>query len=232
MGPCPRRRRLDGQPVPLIRMDSTEHRLASGRRAFANTGGETLMREELAKLVANVIDGVDPDTQADIDGSERILVAANLVTLARTAVEFDYRGDVVDAHAPEAPTRFAKQLTQVMRGAIAIGLPHESGLRLAIRVARDSMPPMRLAIIDDLAEHPYSTPDRRSQTVGKAAGHGRPTVTGAAQPARGGARRGNRRPADVVALHARRRHRPESPLSPRNINQRHMHTDGVSRWSI
>jgi hypothetical protein len=113
-----------------------------------------------------------------------------------------------------------------MRGAIAIGLSHESGLRLAIRVARDSMPPMRLAIIDDLAEHPYSTPDRRSQTVGKAAGHGRPTVTGAAQPARGGARRGNRRPADVVALHARRRHRPESPLSPRNINQRHMHTDG------
>jgi hypothetical protein len=120
-------------------MDSTEHRLASGRRAFANTGGETLMREELAKLVANVIDGVDPDTPADIDGSERILVAANLVTLARTAVEFDYRGDVVDAHAPEAPTRFAKQLTQVMRGAIAIGLSHESGLRLAIRVARDSM---------------------------------------------------------------------------------------------
>ena len=89
-------------------MDSTEHRLASGRRAFANTGGETLMREELTKLVANVIDGVDPDTPADIDGSERILVAANLVTLARTAVEFDYRGDVVDAHAPEAPTRFAE----------------------------------------------------------------------------------------------------------------------------
>jgi hypothetical protein len=94
-----------GNRFPLIRMDSTEHRLASGRRAFANIGGETLMREELAKLVANVIDGVDPDTPADIDGSERILVAANLVTLVRTAVEFDYRGDVVDAHAPEAPTR-------------------------------------------------------------------------------------------------------------------------------
>jgi hypothetical protein len=148
-------------------MDSTEHRLASGRRAFAHTGGETLMREELAKLVANVIDGVDPDTPADIDGSERILVAANLVTLARTDVEFDYRGDVVDAHAPEAPTRFAKQLTQVMRGAIAIGRSHESGLRLAIRVARDSLPPMRLAIIDDLAKHPYSTPTDVRRRLGK-----------------------------------------------------------------
>jgi hypothetical protein len=53
------------------------------------------MREELAKLVANVIDGVDPDTPADIDGSECMLVAANLVTLARTAVEF--ARDVVDS---------------------------------------------------------------------------------------------------------------------------------------
>jgi len=54
-----------------------------------------------------------------------------------------------------------------MRGAIAIGLSHESGLRLAIRVARDSMPPMRLAIIDDLAEHPYSTPTYVRKGLGK-----------------------------------------------------------------
>lgn len=45
----------------------------------------------------------------------------------------------------------------MMRGGVAIGLSHEAGLRLAIRCARDSMPPMRLAIIDDLAAFPYST---------------------------------------------------------------------------
>ena len=39
----------------------------------------------------------------------------------RTGVELDYRGDVVDAHDPEMPTRLAKQLTQIMRGAVAIG---------------------------------------------------------------------------------------------------------------
>ena len=155
-----------GNRFPLIRMDSTEHRLASGRRAIANTGGETLMREELAEFVANVIDGIDPDTPADIDGSERILVAANLVTLARTAVEFDYRGDVVDAHAPEAPTRFAKQLTQVMRR-------HRYRAVTRIRVApRDpsrprSLPPIRLAIIDDLAKHPYSTPTDVRRHLGR-----------------------------------------------------------------
>ena len=80
--------------------------------------------------------------------------AANVVTLARTGVDYDYRGDVIDAHAPEMPTRFAKQLTQLLRGALAIGLPRATALRLAIRCARDSMPPLRLAIVDDIAAHP------------------------------------------------------------------------------
>jgi hypothetical protein len=34
--------------------------------------------------------------------------AADLVALARNGVEFDYRCGVIDAHAPEMPTRFAK----------------------------------------------------------------------------------------------------------------------------
>ncbi len=45
----------------------------------------------------------------------------------------------------------------MVRGAVAIGLSRKAALRLAIRCARDSMPPMRLAIIDDLAGHPYAT---------------------------------------------------------------------------
>ena len=79
------------------------------------------------------------------------------MTLARTGVEYDYRGEVIDAHAPELPTRFAKQLAQVVRGAVAIGMNRADALRLAIRCARDSMPPLRLLIIDDLANHPDST---------------------------------------------------------------------------
>lgn len=143
----------------LLRVDSTQNRLAKGRRAIDNTGGENFMREELAKLAGAVIECVDAESPPELvdDEKQRILAAADLVTLARTAVEYDYRGDVIDAHAPEAPTRFAKQLGQVARGAIAIGLPRDASLRLAIRCARDSMPPLRLQIIDDLAENPHST---------------------------------------------------------------------------
>jgi hypothetical protein len=148
-----------GDRFPLVRVDSTSHRIESGRHAIRNTGGEEGMRDELAVLVGKLIEGVDADAPPEIAlaDSEKILAAADLVTLTRTAVDLDYRGDVIDAHAPEAPTRFAKQLTQMMRGGVAIGLTREAGLRLAIRCARDSMPPMRLAIIDDVAEHPYAT---------------------------------------------------------------------------
>ena len=60
------------------------------------------------------------------------------------------------------PTRFAKQLVQVLRGACAIGLDRERALRLALRCARDSMPPLRLAILEDVAAHPGArTPDVR-----------------------------------------------------------------------
>lgn len=148
-----------GDRFVLLRMDSTVGRQVAGRRAIGNTGSETEMRAELAEAVAGVLGGVDPaagieptDAETDI-----LLAAADLTTLARTGVEFDNRGEVIDAHAPEMPTRFAKQLTQVLRGGVAIGMDRAEAMRLAIRCARDSMPPMRLAIVDDLAASPEST---------------------------------------------------------------------------
>jgi hypothetical protein len=56
------------------------------------------------------------------------------------------------------PTRFAKQLAQMLRGGVAIGTPREKALQLAIRCARDSIPPLRLQILLDLAKYPGSRP--------------------------------------------------------------------------
>jgi hypothetical protein len=147
-----------GDRFVVVRTDSSDvtGRLVSGRQAIANTGSETLMRSELAASVGALLTSISTDAEAKLTEAEqdRILAAANIVTLARTAVTYDYRGDVVEAHAPEAPTRFAKQLGQVVRGALAIGLDRGEALRLAIRCARDSMPPLRLAILEDVADHP------------------------------------------------------------------------------
>ncbi|SNC71555.1 hypothetical protein SAMN05445756_1536 [Kytococcus aerolatus] len=158
-----------GDRFVLIRMDSTTGRQAAGRRAIGNTGSEVQMRAELSEAVAGVLARVKPTDGVNVtdEESDRLLAAADLVTLARTGVEFDYRGDVIDAHAPEMPTRFAKQLAQVVRGAVAIGVDRAEAMRLAVRSARDSLPPMRLAIIDDLAAHPDSTTTEVRKRIGK-----------------------------------------------------------------
>lgn len=147
-----------GDRFVLLRMDSTVGRTAAGRRAIGNTGDETVMRAELAVAVAGVLAGLTAATGITVgdDETDRLLAAADVVTLARTGVIRDTRGDVLDAHAPEMPTRFAKQLTQIVRGAVAVGMDRTAALRLAIRCARDSVPPLRLAIIDDLAANPDS----------------------------------------------------------------------------
>ena len=147
-----------GDRFVVVRMDSSRPRarFAAGQQAIENTGAEETMRRELSGAVGRVLAGMRPEAPTPLTDNERerILAAANVVTLARTGVDYDYRGDVIDAHAPEAPTRFAKQLGQVLRGAVAIGLDRAAALRLAIRCARDSMPPIRLAILDDVARFP------------------------------------------------------------------------------
>jgi hypothetical protein len=158
-----------GDRFVVVRMDSTRGRLASGHRAIANTGQEDTMRAELSMAVGALLAMVEPGDGIHLtsDEEEHILTVANIVTLARTGVEYDYRGNVIDAHAPEMPTRFAKQLGQILRGAVALGLPRPAALKLAIRCARDSMPPLRLAILDDVAANPGTLPEEVRQRLAK-----------------------------------------------------------------
>jgi hypothetical protein len=79
--------------------------------------------------------------------------------LGRSAVERDYRGGIVNAHAREMPTRFAKQLAMVMRGAMSLGIETDDAMRLATRVAKDSLEPLRLVLLLDIARNPGSNPD-------------------------------------------------------------------------
>lgn len=146
-----------GDRFALVRMDSTTGRVAAGMQALRNVGHEIEMRRDLAATVGEVLAGVDVDA-ATLDEADMftLLDAADLVTLARTAVERDYRGDPIEAHAPEMPTRFAKMLGQIIRGARAVGIDHERARGIALRVARDSIPPLRAAILQDIAEHPGS----------------------------------------------------------------------------
>jgi hypothetical protein len=156
-----------GDRFVSIRLDSRYGREAAFRHTVANTGDEETMRSELAAAVGSVLAKLRRDGDLGLTAIEtgRLLPAANLVTLARTGVEYDYKGDVIGAHAPEMPTRFARQLQQIVRGGIALGMDPARAFQLAIRAARDSMPPIRLAIVDDVATSPHSTPSEIRRRV-------------------------------------------------------------------
>lgn len=146
-----------GDRFLIVRVDSTTGRTAASRQALSNVGDEIEMRRELSHAVASVLNSrtatVEPLNAYD---NELLIQAADLVTRARTAVIRDNQGNVIDAHAPESPTRFAKQLKQVMRGAMSLDMSHDRALRLALRAARDSLPPMRLACLVDVYRNPES----------------------------------------------------------------------------
>jgi hypothetical protein len=148
-----------GDRFALVRVNSSVGRLAAGRQALSNVNHEVEMRTDLTRAVSELISHHLDEKRANLDDNDMdvLLAVADLVTFARTAVERDYQGNVIDAHAPEMPTRFAKMLGQIVRGGLAIGMPHDRALFTAVRVAGDSMPPLRLAILADLLEQPHAT---------------------------------------------------------------------------
>jgi hypothetical protein len=147
-----------GDRFVLLRMNSHLGRESAGRHAIHNTGHEVEMRAALAEAVAGLLGTVDPQRAEPLtdDDINALLAAANITALCRTGVDYDYRGDPIGAHMPEMPTRLAKQLAQIIRGGVSLGMALPTAKRLAIRCAKDSMPPIRLAILEDLWAHPDS----------------------------------------------------------------------------
>lgn len=146
-----------GDRFALVRLDSTAGRLQAGRQALANVDHETSMRAELARAACDALGRLDQDVAVLTESArDELLRAADLVTYARTAVERDHQGNIIDAHAPEMPTRFAKMLGQIVRGGLALGMTSERAMATAIRVAGDSMPPLRLRLLADVGDNPDS----------------------------------------------------------------------------
>ena len=161
---------LMGDRFVLVRVDTTAGRFESGMQALHNVGHEVEMRQELKQVVGGLVGHASTDEAAltlTEEEMKRLLRVADVVTLARTAVEKDYRSEVIDAHAPEAPMRFAKQLAQLVRGGMAIGMAREAAMRLAIRCARDSIAPLRLKILLDLANEGDSEVKEVVQRINK-----------------------------------------------------------------
>jgi hypothetical protein len=147
-----------GDRFLLVRLNSRENRMAAGRKAMSNVDHEHAMRAELAEAVGKLMAGVDASQTYALANEDDagLLALADIVSRARTAVERDYQGNPAFAHDLEMPTRLAKQLVQVSRGALAIGMEHDDALATAERTARDSMPPLRHRVLTDAYDNPWT----------------------------------------------------------------------------
>lgn len=155
-----------GDRFVLVRLRTGDHRRAAGRQSMANVGAEVKMRGHLSqvtgKLLASAAGFVagEPEPGLTDDEMNSLLGLADLVTRARTPVERDYQGNPAWAHGLEMPTRFAKQLVQIVRGGLLLGLDAETAMGVAARCCHDSMPPLRRVVLADVADHLDSfTPD-------------------------------------------------------------------------
>ena len=160
-----------GDRFLLVRLRTRHHRRAAGHQAMANVGDEGRMRQDLSEKAKRLLAGAEAYVRAEPEPGlaaqdrESLLGLADIVTRARTPVERDYKGNPEWAHDLEVPTRFAKQLVQVARGGLLLGLGPEAAMRTAARCCHDSMPPVRRTVLADMAGHPDSfLPDVADRT--------------------------------------------------------------------
>lgn len=139
--------------------------LEAGRQAMMNVGKEEDMRRELKVCVGDLLRDIMPESQPEPippDIEDIILRACRVASMARTPTDHDYRGKIIYSHDPEAPTRLAKSLKQLIRGAYIIGIGLCDSLNMVMRCARDCIPPIRLECLRYLS-------DREDQNVSQIA---------------------------------------------------------------
>ena len=144
-----------GDRFLLVRLNSDDatHQ-ASATQAGLNFGQEKRMRTELKDAYTGLLANLPiRDMEVPQEVRQRLQEIATFVAKMRTGVEKDEGRKVLWAHDTEAPTRLTKQLMGMYQGARAIGLNMDEALKLAVRVAVDTCPPLRTRTLIALLKH-------------------------------------------------------------------------------
>jgi hypothetical protein len=129
------------------------NRREMGHMAALTSQGDT-MREELRAAMRTYVDGIDPAAAPSAVPAEmvdQLVSLADLGTWARSSVYRDrYSRDIEVAPSREAPGRFIKQIVSLWRALTVMQYPDP--MSLVRRVALDSMPPARAAVLRTVGE--------------------------------------------------------------------------------
>jgi len=86
------------------------------------------------------------------ENRKRLISLANFTIRCRAHVTRDYRNhEIISVSEPEAPGRFVTAIQQLYQGMTVVGVLEEEAWRVTCRVAMDSMPALRLRVIQALS---------------------------------------------------------------------------------
>jgi len=117
-----------------------------------------MMISKLRRFVKNFVDGVGLDWKKDKRRRKftkremnRVFEIAAFGACLRTGVPRDWRTkEIIDKSQKELPTRLANGLGQLYLGLERIGISEDERWRLVSKVALDSAPQIRIAIVNRL----------------------------------------------------------------------------------
>jgi hypothetical protein len=142
-----------GERFLLYRLPEVTRREIA-RRSLERRGHEGELRDRIRTLVAAFLERFRNVGRLELpdEFTEPLITLADIVTRARSGVARDYQTrDILYLPEPEAPTRLAKQIAQLMSAALVIGVDEVEAWRLAQKVGWDSVPAVRSAVIRLLA---------------------------------------------------------------------------------
>jgi hypothetical protein len=148
-----------GERFLYLRVPDANRKIVAGTARARKDVNE--MRDELRAAVSEYVGGLEyavPEMPAEV--GIRLDNVADIVTWARSAVQRDrYTRDIEVAPSKEGLARFLMQLVSLWEALTVMG--HENPIGIVCRVALDSMPPARAAVLATLAAGDASTNDLR-----------------------------------------------------------------------
>jgi hypothetical protein len=156
-----------GQRFLMLRLPP-EDRDTLTNRALATRGHEAEMRAELRAAMRSFVDGVEPhaDVRLSPEATAEVVAVSRYATQGRTGVERDgYSKEILVVPELEVPARFAKAIAALAGALMAIGYDERAALDVVARIGRDSMPQVRVLVLEQLsAGAEATTPDLANET--------------------------------------------------------------------
>jgi hypothetical protein len=154
-------------PGPRVVAEQPEDRDTLTNRALA-TRGHAEMRAKLRSAMRSFVDGVDCHGAVTLssEATAEIVAVSQYATQGRTGVERDgYSKEILVVPELEVPARFAKAIAALAGALMAIGYDEPAALDVVARIGRDSMPQVRVLVLEQLsAGAEATTPDLANET--------------------------------------------------------------------